>query len=98
MSRTFFTLIAAAALSLAAAPDFWQHAIHANAHILSAVLGAAHLWLLVRWWRSGQDGWLAAFAAKSLEIEIDVALTWTQPRYSPLALATSLNCSAALAD
>jgi len=51
-----------AALSLAAAPDLWQHAIHANAHIVSAGLAATHLWLLTRWWRSGQDRWLAAFA------------------------------------
>ncbi|HIQ02156.1 MAG TPA: DUF2723 domain-containing protein [Anaerolineales bacterium] len=51
-----------AALSLAAAPDFWQHAAHANAHIVSAGLAATHLWLLARWWRTGQDRWLAAFA------------------------------------
>jgi len=51
-----------AALSLAAAPDFWQHAIHANAHIVSAALTVTHLWLLLRWQRSGRDRWLAAFA------------------------------------
>ena len=51
-----------AALSLAAAPDLWQHAIHANAHIVSAALAATHLWLLVRWWRTGRDRWLAVFA------------------------------------
>jgi len=51
-----------AALSLAAAPDFWQHAIHANAHIVSAALATTHLWLLVRWWRTGRDRWLATFA------------------------------------
>lgn len=52
-----------AALSLAVASDFWQHAIHANAHIVSAALAATHLWLLVRWWRTGRDRWLAAFVA-----------------------------------
>ncbi len=51
-----------AALALAAAPDLWQHAIHANAHILSAALGVTHLWLLVRWWRTGRDAWLGVFA------------------------------------
>ena len=51
-----------AALSLAAAPDFWQHAIHANGHIVSTALVVTHLWLLVRWWRTGHDRWLAAFA------------------------------------
>ena len=51
-----------AALSLAASPDFWQHAIHANAHVVSAALAATHLWLLVRWWRTGRDRYLAAFA------------------------------------
>ncbi len=51
-----------AALSLAAAPDLWQHAIHANAHIVSAGLAAAHLWLLIRWWRTGRDRWLAVIA------------------------------------
>jgi hypothetical protein len=65
-----------AALSIAASPDLWQHAIHANAHIVSAALTATHLWLLVAWWRTndalsadtqcpsskGNDRWLIAFA------------------------------------
>jgi len=51
-----------AALALAAAPTLWQHAIHANAHILSAGLAVTHLWLLTRWWRTGRDRWLALFA------------------------------------
>jgi len=51
-----------AALSLAASPDLWQHAIHANAHIVSAALAATHLWLLICWWRTGRDRYLAAFA------------------------------------
>jgi len=50
------------ALSLAASPDLWQHAIHANAHIVSAALTTTHLWLLIRWWRTGHNRWLAAFA------------------------------------
>jgi len=51
-----------AALALAAAPDLWQHAVHANAHIVSAALAVTHLWLLTRWWRTGRDRWLALFA------------------------------------
>ena len=51
-----------AAFSLAVAADFWQHAIHANAHIVSAALVVTHLWLLIRWWRSGRLRWLGAFA------------------------------------
>jgi hypothetical protein len=51
-----------AALALVAAPDVWQHATHANAHIVSAAFGVTHLWLLIRWWRTAQDRWLAAFA------------------------------------
>ena len=51
-----------AALSLAAAPDLWQHAIHANSHIVSGALAATHLWLLICWWRTGDNRWLAAFA------------------------------------
>ncbi|TET52473.1 MAG: DUF2723 domain-containing protein, partial [Anaerolineales bacterium] len=51
-----------AALALATAADLWQHSIHANSHIVSAALVATHLWLLIRWWRTGCDRWLAAFA------------------------------------
>ena len=58
------TVVAAlfAALSLAVAADFWQHAIHANSHIVSAALAATHLFLLVRWRCTGRAGWLAGFA------------------------------------
>ncbi len=52
-----------AAFALAAAPNLWQHAIHANPHIVSAALAATHLWLLTRWWRTGRDRWLAVFAS-----------------------------------
>jgi hypothetical protein len=51
-----------AALSIAATPDLWQHAIHANAHVVSAALTATHLWLLTSWWRTKTDRWLIAFA------------------------------------
>jgi len=56
-----------AALSLAVSADFWQHSIHANAHIVSAALTLTQLWLLVRWLRSvgegcARDRWLFALA------------------------------------
>ena len=60
VSRTIASLFAA--LCLAVSADFWQHAIHSNAHIVSTALAITHLWLLVCWWRTEKDGWLAAFA------------------------------------
>jgi hypothetical protein len=44
-----------AALNIAFAADVWQHAIHANPHILTATFLAANLFLLTRWWASGND-------------------------------------------
>ncbi|MBN2005006.1 MAG: DUF2723 domain-containing protein [Anaerolineae bacterium] len=51
-----------AALSLAVSADFWQHSIHANAHIVSVALTLTQLWLLSRWMRTGADRWLFALA------------------------------------
>lgn len=51
-----------AGLILLVSVDFWQHAIHANPHILSAALVATHLWLLLRWRRTERQRWLLAFA------------------------------------
>jgi hypothetical protein len=51
-----------AAFGLAVSADFWQHGIHSNAHIVSSVLVAVHLFLLIQWWRSGHRAWLNAFA------------------------------------
>jgi hypothetical protein len=50
-----------AALSLYTASDFWQHALHTNAHIITAALAAAALCLLLTWRASGRDRWLYAF-------------------------------------
>ncbi|MBN2389483.1 MAG: DUF2723 domain-containing protein, partial [Anaerolineae bacterium] len=49
-------------IALAVAPNFWQHSIHANAHIFSAAITAMQLWLLLRWSREGHDRWLFALA------------------------------------
>jgi hypothetical protein len=38
------------ALVVATAADFWQHAIHANPHIITAAFLGANLYLLTRWW------------------------------------------------
>ncbi len=58
-----------AAFSIAFAADIWQHAIHANPHIITATFLVANLFLLTRWWASGDDReeprddrWLAAAA------------------------------------
>ena len=41
-----------AALTVATGADFWQHAIHANPHIITATFLAANLFFLTRWWAS----------------------------------------------
>lgn len=39
-----------AALTLATGADVWQHAIHANPHIVTATFLVANLFFLTRWW------------------------------------------------
>ena len=51
-----------AALSVGVGADFWQHAIHANPHIITAAFLAVNLLLLTRWWAGGGDRYLVAFA------------------------------------
>ena len=53
-----------AALSYGLAADVWQHAIHANPHIVTAAFLAVNLFLLTRWAAGGtrQPRWLLAFA------------------------------------
>jgi hypothetical protein len=51
-----------AGLSFAAATDVWQHSIHTNAHIITLLLATLGVFLLVEWWRTGNDRWLYAFA------------------------------------
>jgi hypothetical protein len=60
-----------AGLSAAFGANLWQHAIHANPHIVTALFMAAELFLLTRWWAArtaeGErparpDRWLIAFS------------------------------------
>ncbi len=58
-SRLFPPLMAA--LSVAAAADYWQHSIHINSHMVTVTVNALALFSLVRWWRTGRDRWLYVF-------------------------------------
>lgn len=49
------------ALFLLTGLDLWQHAIHANAHIVTALLAALSVLFLLRWQQTGHDRWLYAF-------------------------------------
>ena len=49
-------------MALAISPDVWQHAIHANAHIVSLALTSTQLWMLVRWAEEKNNIWLFTFA------------------------------------
>lgn len=84
----------AAGLAMASV-DLWQHAIHANAHILTALLAVLCLFLLVRWWRAadggrtpaGASGWLyaAAFVA-GLSLTHHPILAFSFPAYAVFVL------------
>ena len=52
-----------AALTFGLAADVWQHAIHANPHIVTAAFLSANLFFLTRWAASGTNNprWLYAF-------------------------------------
>ncbi len=50
-----------AASSLLTASDFWQHAIHANAHIVTALLASVSIFTLLRWRATQNDRWLWLF-------------------------------------
>jgi hypothetical protein len=82
-----------AGLSAAAATDIWQHSIHANAHIVSALLATVSLFLLLRWWRSGEDGahddrWLYAFCVTAgLSVTHHPLLAFSFPSYAVFILA-----------
>jgi len=76
-----------AALSAMASADLWQHAIHSNAHIITAALATLCLFLLVRWWRTNNDRWLAAAAfAAGLSLSHHPILAFSFPAYGIFGL------------
>ncbi|MCA9922978.1 MAG: DUF2723 domain-containing protein [Anaerolineales bacterium] len=44
------------ALTVGTTVDIWQHAIHANPHIITATFLMANLYFLTRWWAVQKDG------------------------------------------
>lgn len=49
------------ALSVGTAVNQWQHAIHANPHIITGAFLVANLFFLTRWWATANDHWLYTF-------------------------------------
>ncbi len=69
------------------APDLWQHAIHANAHVVSVALTTTQLWLLVRWSQTGRDRWLFALAFfAGLGVTHHPITIWGLPAYAVFIL------------
>jgi hypothetical protein len=71
-----FALLAAlfAALSVGFSADIWQHAIHANPHIITAVFLVANLFFLTKWYtgslldsegNGGRVNWLLVFCVSA---------------------------------
>ncbi len=55
------TLVAVfSAVTAATAADIWQHAIHANPHIMTAAFLIANLYFLTKWWAQNRNLDLAA--------------------------------------
>ncbi len=78
-----------AGVSSTFATDIWQHSIHANAHIVTALLAVTSLFLLMRWWHSGQesgdqdDRWLYAFCVVAgLSVTHHPLLVFSFPAYA----------------
>lgn len=76
-----------AALSVMAGVDVWQHAIQSNAHIVTAMLAMLCLFLLVCWWKSGNDRWLyTAALAAGLSLTHHPILAFSFPAYGVFSL------------
>ncbi len=79
-----------AALSLFTASDFWQHAIHTNAHIVTALLAAASIFLLFRWRATKNDRWLYAFGVVAgLSVTHHPLLVLGFPAYAVFILSSN---------
>jgi hypothetical protein len=75
---------------LAMGLDLWQHAIHANAHIVTAALATASMFLLIRWWRTRQDRWLFLFCfVAGLSPVQHPLLVFAFPAYAAFVLAVN---------
>ena len=77
--------------SMATAADVWQHSLHANSHILTALLAAASLFSLLRWWRSSEthDRWLYMFCVLTgLSITQHPLLVFSFPAYATFIIVT----------
>ncbi len=81
-----------AAGSAATATDIWQHSIHANSHIITALLACASLFALLRWWRQAPsrgsaDRWLYVFCLLAgFSITHHPLLTFSFPAYATFIL------------
>ena len=89
-----------AALAIAFGADFWQHAIHANPHIITAAFLSANLFFLTRWWTQGRaanaqngegakaDRWLLIFSLSAgLGVTHHPLTVFSFPAYAIFILA-----------
>lgn len=77
-----------AAFSLYTASNFWQHAIHTNAHIITALLASVSIFLLLRWRATSEDRWLYAFGLiAGLSVTHHPLLVFGFPAYAVFILA-----------
>jgi hypothetical protein len=77
-----------AGASAAVATDIWQHSIHANAHIVTALLATLSVFLLLRWQQVRREGWLYAFCAVAgLSMTHHPLLAFSFPAYAAFILA-----------
>jgi hypothetical protein len=82
-----------AALCIAFGADFWQHAIHANPHIITATFLAANLFFLTRWWSSDggsetSERWLLLFSfSAGLGVTHHPLTVFSFPAYALFILA-----------
>lgn len=77
-----------AGLALMAAPNVWQHSIHANAHIVTAGLAALSLFLLISWQQANDDRYLWAFCVTAgVSVTQHPLLVFGFPAYTAFILA-----------
>ncbi|NDJ53562.1 MAG: DUF2723 domain-containing protein [Chloroflexi bacterium] len=79
-----------AGLSAAAATDIWQHSIHANAHIITALLATLSVFLLLTWSRDPDNRrWLFAFCiVAGVSVTHHPLLVFSFPAYTVFIIAT----------